>query len=306
MQLSVILCTYNRAQNLRQALRSLREMTVPEGVIWEVVVIDNNSTDETAQVVQEFRQTSLPLRYIFEGKQGKSHALNTGIKEARGRILAFTDDDCIVAQDWAAAILREFAADSLLVGLGGRVELYNKDDQPVTIQTIQKKLPYMPSNMKQIALIFGCNMAFAKTAFEETGGVDIELGPGTRNEAFEDLDFIYRVYRKGLKIIYCPDVLVYHNHGRKTSDQIQVLLHKYNIGRGAFFCKHIIRGDHDLLRIVYWDTRAVMITLLKSLFSGKPTDRQRRYLQSLLTGIIYGLITYGLPLASRSHKFKSA
>src|SRR5215211_2485879 len=110
MDVSVVLCTHNRYETLRNALRALAMTTVPSGLDWEVVVVDNNSSDRTRIVVEEFaRQAPCEAVYVFEARQGKSFALNSGIARARGRILAFTDDDAVVDVEWLSAIARGFA-----------------------------------------------------------------------------------------------------------------------------------------------------------------------------------------------------
>ncbi len=94
MNLSVILCTYNRATLLEKALRSLEQIRQPAGLAWELVLVDNNSSDDTKAVVDAaIRRGTLPCRYVFEPRQGKSNALNTGIAQAKADVLAFTDDD---------------------------------------------------------------------------------------------------------------------------------------------------------------------------------------------------------------------
>ena len=100
-QTTVILCTYNRCQVLRAALQSLAASELPDSIQWEVLVVDNNSTDQTRQVVEEFcRRCPGRFRYIFEPHPGKSFALNRGIQEAKGEVLAFTDDDVSVEPTW--------------------------------------------------------------------------------------------------------------------------------------------------------------------------------------------------------------
>src|SRR5687768_17247493 len=97
MFISVINCTRNRCDKLVTALSSLDAAVVPQGVQCEVLIIDNGSTDATAEVCKPFvASKSRSYRYIFEGTKGKSVALNRGVREARGDILAFTDDDCLV------------------------------------------------------------------------------------------------------------------------------------------------------------------------------------------------------------------
>ncbi len=101
MNITVILCTYNRAETLSKALQSVAFSELPKSLEWEVLVVDNNSRDQTHDVVEGFcRQYPGRFRYLFEPQQGKSHALNSGIREARGDVLAFMDDDVTVEPAW--------------------------------------------------------------------------------------------------------------------------------------------------------------------------------------------------------------
>lgn len=101
MNITVVLCTHNRCEALAKALRSVAMSKVPESLGWEVLVVDNNSDDQTRNVVDEYC-TEFPgrFRYLFESQPGKSHALNSGIEAARGQLLAFMDDDIIVELMW--------------------------------------------------------------------------------------------------------------------------------------------------------------------------------------------------------------
>src|SRR6185503_14372472 len=100
LDVTVLICTYNRASMLGPTLDSLAQMEAP-GLNWDVLVVDNNSSDDTAAVVQS-RAASypVPLRYLFEGRQGKSNALNTGMASTDADIIAFTDDDVQVPANW--------------------------------------------------------------------------------------------------------------------------------------------------------------------------------------------------------------
>ena len=101
VKISLILCTYNRCQSLAKTLDSVAASTLPEWVEWEVLVMDNNSHDQTREVVEDFCcRYPGRFRYLFECQQGKSYALNAGIRDARGDVLAFTDDDAIVEPEW--------------------------------------------------------------------------------------------------------------------------------------------------------------------------------------------------------------
>ena len=122
MQLTVILCTYNRCKSLAKALDSLAGSILSDAVEWEVLVVDNNSSDQTEAVVEEFRrQYPGRFRFLFEPHQGKSYALNAGIREARGNILAFVDDDVTVEPMWLQN-LTSALHDSQWAGSGGRTK----------------------------------------------------------------------------------------------------------------------------------------------------------------------------------------
>jgi glycosyltransferase involved in cell wall biosynthesis len=263
-------------------------MSVPSDIEWELIAVDNNSNDNTKEVFNEFQQrNTLPLKYVFEGRQGKSFALNTGITEARGEIIAFTDDDCIVDRNWLISILKEFELDPDLSGLGGRVKLYNKEDKPVTIRTGKEKILFSSAN-QLYSLIIGCNMAFTRKVFNEVEEFDTSLGPGTKVGAIaDDPDFIYRVYKKGFKIVYSPEVLVYHNHGRRTDEEIQSLNKKYIIGRGAFYYKYILRGDKKIFMMAAWEIFSILRRLMKNLLKGKSIKQNIRTLCNLITGALY-------------------
>ena len=105
MVVSVIIPTFNRVDHLHQALTSLEGVKVPSGATCETIVVDNSSTDETRRMVEGFvANQPHRFRYVAEPRQGRSFALNTGMKEASGDILAFTDDDCIVPKNWLSAM----------------------------------------------------------------------------------------------------------------------------------------------------------------------------------------------------------
>ena len=101
MKITVILCTYNRCESLSMALESVALSSLPASVEWDVLVVDNNSRDLTRPVVEKFCQR-FPKRfkYVFEARQGKSFALNRGIREAAGDVLVFIDDDITVEPNW--------------------------------------------------------------------------------------------------------------------------------------------------------------------------------------------------------------
>src|SRR5436305_8400951 len=118
---SVIISTYNRCEMLPAALESILAQETA-GTRYELIVVDNNSTDKTREVVESFiARGHANLRYVFEGKQGLSHARNAGIAAARAPIIAFTDDDVRAASDWVASIKRVFDEHPEVDFVGGKV-----------------------------------------------------------------------------------------------------------------------------------------------------------------------------------------
>jgi GT2 family glycosyltransferase len=265
-------------------------MTVPVGLPWELIIVDNNSSDNTKEIIENFiNKSDLNVKYVIERHQGLSHARNMGIHEAGGNIIAFTDDDCIVDRYWITSISKEFHSGESIAGIGGRVLLYNKMDRPVSIRVYEEKIVLSSIN-RIFNLIIGCNMAFARPVFDEIGMFDTDFGAGTRLASAEDSDFLYRAYKKGLKIIYSPDVLVYHNHGRRNDEQINALNKGYALGRGAFYCKYILMADKDVIHLAYAEISSLIKGMMKRRVRGQLSTNQRLTFTSILTGFMYRLI----------------
>ena len=222
MKISVILCTHNRCQSLAKALNSLAALTLPESVEWEVLVVDNNSSDGTREVVQRDFLGRYPrrFRYLFEPQPGKSYALNAGIRQAQGDILAFTDDDVTVEKTW----LRNLTAalnNSEWAGAGGRVVAEWACPPPLWLSlegryALGDTLALFDRGGEAHELSenpFGANMAFRKAMFERYGGFRTDLGPraGSREpQKSEDAEFGRRLLDAGERLRYEPSAIVHH------------------------------------------------------------------------------------------------
>lgn len=191
IDISVVICTYNRCDALGVVLRCLQAQVVPESVGWDVVVIDNNSKDRTKDVVDAFA-AGYPhrFRYLFEGMQGKCHALNAGIAIAQGEILAFTDDDVSIDKEWLWHLKRAFDRYGCS-GAGGRTVPLFLAERPAWLKT-DRPFPFMNALVSlefgTEALVctrkhffFGANMAFKKEVFERHGLFRLDLGPTREN-----------------------------------------------------------------------------------------------------------------------------
>ena len=244
LDVSVIVCTRNRSDAMARLLEQLGRLVVPTGLRWELIVVDNASTDDTASMLASL-QSPLPMRVVREGIPGVSRARNAGIAAARGDLLLFTDDDCLPDARWLTTIHEEFARAPSLGVLGGRVELFDLRDRPTTTRTSRTRGEISASF--NLDGIIGCNLALRRSALAVTGPFDVGLGGGTGAGAGEDVDLVYRSLRAGLRVEYSPDALVYHNHGRRTDAQVRALTRAYTRARGALFCKYVMAGDRGIL-----------------------------------------------------------
>ncbi len=271
MDVSVIICSKNRKDNLKAALESLAATALPAERTWEAVIVDNGSNDGTKELVSEYLgRPDLRVKYLLEPRRGKSRALNLGLANAAGGILAFTDDDCVVAPDWIASLLAEFAADASLAGLGGRVELFNPLDSDLATRTSRERKDITRANFDPVFIpIIGCNMAFRREVFAAIGPFNPDVGPGSRwTLGGDDLDLLYRVCRQGYKVAYCPDVLVRHNHGRRSGSQIDLARKRYLNGRGAFYLRCLFDGDAAVLKSAWYEARSLALGAVRGLFRG--------------------------------------
>jgi hypothetical protein len=263
MDVSLIICTRDRSGPLSACLESVRRITFEQP--WELILVDNGSVDETANVIQEFIETvSVPAAYVFESVPGLGNAHNAGLRSARGEILAFTDDDCYPAEDFLTQIWGAFADPS--VGyITGRIMLHDPTDYPIGIN--ESLSPHMlpGGSFLRVGSFHGANMAFRRQVLFDIGGFDPLFGPGSLFNT-EDIDAAARASAIGWSGQYGPDVVVRHHHGRKESD-IAPVMKSYAIGRGAYHMKLLLnqrrfwwfaRSVYELRNRRKWHPRAIL------------------------------------------------
>lgn len=219
IRLSVIICTWNRAATLAVALDSIERSELPTGIGWEILVVDNNSSDDTRRVV-EAREARQPerYRYFFEPRQGKSFALNTAVEHARGDILVFTDDDVTVEHGWLGEILRIHDT-TPCIGIGGKiVDAWSSPkpnwlslDGPYGLMTVIVKFDHGDEICELKTPPFGANMSLRKEIFSKYGLFRTDLGPTSGSEIRgEDVEFCRRLILAGEKLLYAPKAVVFH------------------------------------------------------------------------------------------------
>lgn len=217
MKSSIVIATYNRAADLRETLQSLAGLR--PAAAWEVIVVDNNSPDDTRRVVETAAQTfPVPLRYVFEREQGRSPALNAGIRLAQGDIIVTTDDDVRVEPDWldrAAEGLERLRCDYV----GGRVLPIWGGPRPAWLPNHGGKhwavialLDYGPEPIefgRRVPL--GVNMAFRRDAFTRAGLFDPNTGRKAGTLLGQEVrEWCIRARAAGVRGFYVPGMVVQH------------------------------------------------------------------------------------------------
>lgn len=215
---SVVLSTYNRGELLVDAVRSLLALD-PASPPHELIVVDNNSRDQTRAVVESMiPESGGRLRYIFEGRQGLPHARNAGVAASRGRVVVFTDDDVRAQSDWLIAFDRAFAAHSEIAWMGGKV-LPMWPSPPPAWLTQQHWSPLaitdhgdlgFPIGRERFWCLVGANLAVRREVFDAIGGFDGDL----RHErgavtACEDHEFEIRAVNAGFNGWYEPSAVIH-------------------------------------------------------------------------------------------------
>lgn len=224
MDISVIICTWNRAPVLDRTLETLRRQKWEGGARVEVLVVDNNSTDATFDVVRK-RQDAWPLgelRYLREQRQGKQFALNFGVRSASGKILAFTDDDVLVPEDWIASILHVFS-DQAVEMAGGRTLLLWPESGPprwfrTTMSAVVAGVDLGVEPLQSVPEDYapaGTNAIIRRSVFDRIG---------LYSEAhFRHMDYEFgqRALSSGVAVVYDPRLVV------KTEVPLEIVNKRY-------------------------------------------------------------------------------
>ncbi len=275
---SIIICTRDRAQSLRHTLASMRRCVVPSGLCTEVLVVDNGSVDHTQRVVAETQLANLKLRYISEPRKGKGHAYNTGMREARGGVLLFTDDDVFVPPDWIermSAPIRYNLADAvqgkIVCELPGLPKFFDAAKlggfAEVDFGTEGRLIPGCE--------LVGANMAFSKCCVEQIGCFNTLLGPGACG-FFDDTEFSWRLAAAGFRVWYEPGAAVLHRplSGRLSwlSLRNQWLRHGISSYVATSFCPS--RRPAESVSLFRRILRGVKVMALESLIRRNPRITQ--------------------------------
>lgn len=210
MDASVIVCTYNRSELLKRLLGALAVQTAaPDS--FEIIVVDDGSTDNTAEVYRSMMARMPHLKtFTMAGNSGLSAAGNRAVSEARGRFLLFTDDDCIPDPLWVEKMCETLKDSPIAVGaMVSPTSNYFK-----LCHNIAQFYPFMPGQKaRQLDFIAGANMGFQRRVVEDIGQFRVDT-------IITDMEYILRARQKGYSITYAPGAIITHDPPRVTFSDV--------------------------------------------------------------------------------------
>lgn len=262
-KLSVILPTFNSGGKVINTLKSLAEQVLDKAYAYEVLVIDNNSSDDTKAMVENFMKIYPGIFfYHFQPKQGRGNAVNKGIEQATGEVMAITDDDCVIDSRWANNILATFNRKNIDL-LTGKI-----------IAVFQEKLPrwldpnlihgpfcninagdvYFENDEKRLSFA-GANMAFTKEGVAKYGNFTLLFGRG------EDVVFFNRWVKGGAKFGYAPNVIVNHINypNRVTKEYVKKWYFLAGTGQGLTLKNSGLNKIRSFLGVPFWIYKKLIV-----------------------------------------------
>lgn len=248
MKISHIICTRNRADQLSVTLAKFNTALMNAHQI-ELVLVDGESTDGTPKVMSDFAEKYRRTRIVRTGK-GLGRARNAGIDAARGDLIAFTDDDCYLDDNYYTALRLQFAEPrEHHYGMGQILLFDEEDDWRIANATISQLVTIKPRTVLPTGTFQGANIFFLREVFEKAGKFREDMGSGTPFPC-EDIEFGTRVSLAGFTGVFTPLVKVFHHHGRKAgSAEADETVLGYERGRGAYYGSLIIDGINEAWKL---------------------------------------------------------
>lgn len=255
--LSIIITTRNSAASLEETLDSLIAQKEVLGINFEIIVVDQNSDDTTSKVIHEHMPRSgFKVKYILEERKGRSLALNKAVEEAKGEVIAFTDDDVILDPYWLGNIYKMFQDKKDVLLVSGRIARQdnnlacpnwipkNKFDAVFGItelgdtERFLKANEYIPNNM---------NIYARKSLFEMVGYFDpIYISS-------QDREFFMRVKTRGVNIYYAPQIVTYHKISQDRLSKQHFIKFFYKAGQANAKCKEeYLESKKKIFNIPSW------------------------------------------------------
>ncbi len=238
--ISVLIATKNRSTEIIPCVRSILNNSHKS---FEILVVDQSATDDVGRKLRMLRDKR--IRYLRHLSGGKTSALNSGLRVARGDLVAFTDDDCVADRSWLRTISRTFTKHPAVSMLFGKTlplepDKHPKETCPSTTERLARKLVTAPG-FHGTLLGFGNNMAIRSSVLRKVGGFKTWLGPGSIGSNAEDAEIALRLLTHHQQILTEPDMVVYHNRWLSKRDMFRQHL-SYITGEMACYTFYLLHG----------------------------------------------------------------
>ena len=289
---SIVICTYNRKNLLKECLNSISAMEYPKSS-YEIIVVDGGSNDGTEELCKKFPS----MRFVIERRAGLAHARNKGAELARGSIVAYTDDDCIVDKRWLRNLISGFQFSEFIAGVGGPV-------YPLHPEIIPEKVLVKPAlglfdegnKVKTTRCVLTSNCAFRKEIFK-TIRFDEALGATRRRKLLlcgEDSDFCQSIVSSGNRLLYVPCAVVYHQISEQRLRVPYIVRHA--VHNGISQTRYFLKVKHSRIWAVRYSVGLLMQLSIEAFMSTHFTS---------CYGLVYSISTLVVSLTGLDRVFVS-
>jgi len=291
IEMTVVIPTYNRAQGLKTCLESIGSQDYP-GDKFEVVVVDDSPAKESAALVEAMRPKSgFALIYLTQDHRGPAAARNAGIRQSRGELIGFIDDDCVMERGWIRSMVDAHRRNQAVAAVGG-LTCTVKETPPLLVSQFLANgaIEVGIEGKRQIIFFPTCNVSFKREVFAASGFDETFPYPGG-----EDLDFFWRLFKQGYVFLQEKNARVIHY---RREGMAHFMKQAYIYGRGNLLVQHL-HGDHPLLkelktgRVTFW--KATLVNFIKiprfSWIIGSRLIAEARIKGALRKPAVYGWLT---------------
>lgn len=294
---TIVICSRNRPQLLLDTVNSvLRGNERPD----EMIIVDQSDAPHPI-LSNATKSAACSVRYLWMQRPGVARARNLAVATAGHSICVLIDDDMFVEENWFGALVRALVKAGPGSVVTGQVRSAPKGSGKSAPSLKEDAHPVVYEGRINEDVLYTGNMAIFRSTFQDVGGFDERLGPGTKYPAAEDNDFGFRLLEKGYCIHYVPEAIVYHRSWRSEREFL-ALKWRYGVGRGAYYAKQSSLRDRYMLARMTRDIASHLMQLVRHL----RYERRRSHGDALLiAGILRGALGWWLECVLRGKLWRS-